>query len=115
MEKLSEINYQIKMATRNLKEISKLASSIRTQHLVERASALNIRNRSSSAQTIINIQKIEQVIKMWRTIKYVTINKNNASLKTVDIPVDGIIKWSDIKKDKSLKFKTIDDKNQIEK
>ena len=43
------------------------------------------------------------------------MNKNNASLKTVDIPVDGTIKWSDIKKDKSLKFKTIDDEDQIEK
>ena len=56
-KKISDINYQIKMAKRNLKEISKSASSIRTQHLAERASALNIRNRSSSAQTIINIQK----------------------------------------------------------
>ena len=103
------------MATRNLKEINKSASSIRTQHLAERTSALNIRNKSSSAKIIIIIQKIEQVIKMWRTIKYVTINKNNASLKTVDIPVDGTIKWSDIKKNKSLKFKTIDDEEQIEK
>ena len=110
---LLDINYQIKMAKRNLKEIRKSASWIRTQHLTERSPALNIRNRSSSAQTIINIQKIEQVIKMWKTIKYVTINKNNASLKIVDIPVDGTIKWSDIKKDKSLKFKTIDDEDQI--
>ena len=91
-KQISDINYQIKMATKTLKEISKSAASIRTQHLAEKASALNIRNQSSSAQTIINIQKIEQVIKIWRTIKYVTINKNNASLKTVDIPVDGTIK-----------------------
>ena len=41
---------------------------------------------------------------MWKTIKYVTINKNNASLKTVDTPVNGTVKWSDIKKDKSLKL-----------
>ena len=41
---------------------------------------------------------------MWKTIKYVTINKNNASLKTVDIPVNGTVKWSDNKKDKSLKL-----------
>ena len=52
---------------------------------------------------------------MWKTIKYVTINKNNASLKTVDIAVDGTIKWSDIKKYKSLKFTTIDDEDQIKK
>ena len=36
-------------------------------------------------------------------------------MKTVDIPVNGTVKWSDIKKDKSLKFKTIDDEEQIEK
>ena len=112
---VSDINYQIQMVARNLKEIDKSASSIRTQHLVKRASAFNIRNRSSSAQKIINIQKLEQVIKMWRAIKYVTININNTYLKTVDISVDGIIKWSDIKKDKSLKFTTIDDEDQIEK
>ena len=47
-----------------MRQISKSAASIRTQHLVERSSTLNIRIKASSAQTIINIQKIEQVIKM---------------------------------------------------
>ena len=53
--KISDINCQIKITTRNLKRISKSAASIRTQHLVERGPALNIRNKLSSAQTIINI------------------------------------------------------------
>ena len=97
-ENISDINYKLRNATRNLRNIGKSAASIRTQHLAERASALNIRNKSSSAQTIINIQKIEQVIKMWRTIKYVTGNKQNASLKIIDIPVNGTVKWSEIKK-----------------
>ena len=52
---------------------------------------------------------------MWRKIKYVTVNKKNAPLKIIDIPVDDIVKWNDIKKDKSLKFKKIDDEEQIEK
>ena len=55
MGKISDINCQIKITTRNLKRISKSAASIRTQHLVERGPVLNIRNKSSSAQTIINI------------------------------------------------------------
>ena len=45
---------------------------------------------------------------MWRTIKYTIVKKQKASLKTIDIPVDGTVKWSDIKTDKSLQFKTID-------
>ena len=114
-EHISNINYKLRNVTRNLRNISKSAASIQTQHLVERTSVLNIRNKSSSTQTIINIQKIEQVIKMWRTIKYVMVNKQNTSLKTINIPVDGTVKWSNIKKDKSLQLKKIDDEDQIEK
>ena len=53
-------------------------------------------------------------MKMLRKIKYVTVNKQNASLKTIYIPVDDTVKWNDNKKDKSLKFKMIDDEDQIE-
>ena len=41
--------------------------------------------------------------------------KQNASLKTIDIPVDGIVKWSEMKINKSLKFKTINDEEHLEK
>ena len=33
------------------------------------------------------------------------VSKQNASLKTINIPADGIVKWNDVNKDKSLKFK----------
>ena len=103
-DNISDINSKLKIATRNLRNIRKSVASIQTQHIVERASALNIRNKSSSVKTIINI-KIEQVIKIWRTIKYVMVNKQNASLKTIDILADDTVKWNDVNKDKSLKFK----------
>ena len=74
-ENISNINYKLRNVTRNLRNISKSAASIKPQHLVERNPVLNIRNKSSSTQTIINIKKIEQVMKMWRTIKYVMVNK----------------------------------------
>ena len=42
-------------------------------HLTRRASAMNIAKKATSEKTIINIQKIEQVISMWIKIKYLTI------------------------------------------
>ena len=63
LENISDIIYKLKNATTNLRHISNSAVSLRTQHLAERASPLNIRNESSSVQTIINIQQIDQVIK----------------------------------------------------
>ena len=33
------------------------------------------------------------------------VSKQNASLKTINIPADGTVKWNDVNKDKSLKFK----------
>ena len=52
---------------------------MRKLHLTKRASAMNIANKSSSEKTIINIQKIEQVIVMWRKIKYLTKLRENKS------------------------------------
>ena len=77
--------------------------------LIRRASALNIANKSTSEKIIINIHKIEQVILMWRKIKYLTVTSARANLKTIDIPIDSSVSWNKIKEIKNLQFKTIDD------
>ena len=65
---------------------------------MQRPSAMNIANKMTSSSTIINIQKIEQVIIMWNKINYLTVDNKNSSLQTIDIPIDETIKWNDIKK-----------------
>ena len=81
---------------------------------MQRASAMNIANKLTSSSTIINIQKIEQVIIMWNRINYLTADNKNSSLQTIDIPIDEIIKWNDIKKTPNLLFKTVDDPEIME-
>ena len=76
---------------------------------MKRASVMNIANKSSSEKTILTIQKIEQVIAMWRKIKYLTVTSTRTNLKIIDIPTDTSVQWNDIKSTKSLHFKTIDD------
>ena len=74
--------YQLETPTRNKKEYSignyrrirKKSKEFKKMHLTKRASTMNIAKKSSSEKTIINIQKIEQVILMWRKIKCITIN-----------------------------------------
>ena len=55
---------------------------------MKRASAMNIANKSPSEKTIINIQKIEQVIAMWRKIKYLTVTSARKNFKKIDIPIN---------------------------
>ena len=55
--KLSRAQFQLRKNKTNVKEL-------RTQHLMQRASAMNIANKLTSSSTIINIQTIEQVIIM---------------------------------------------------
>ena len=46
------------------------ASELRNKHLTERTSAHNIKSSSMSSKTIINTQRIEKVILIWKQIKY---------------------------------------------
>ena len=66
-------------------------------------------------KAIINLQRIEQTIMMWRTINYLTRKEDESSLQTIDILEDRSIKWNDIKNYKGLIFKTISDLEQIDK
>ena len=76
---------------------------------MQKASTMNIANKMTSSSTIINIQKIEQVIIMWNKINYLTADNKNSSVQTIDIPIDKTIKWNDIKQTPNLLFKTVDD------
>ena len=59
---------------------------------MQRASSINLGYILYSSKTIINIQKIEQVINMGKTIKYLTLENNNLLLQKINIPVDENIK-----------------------
>ena len=76
---------------------------------MQRASAMKIANKLTSPSTIINIQKIEQVIIMLNKINYLTADNKNSLLQTIDIPIDETIKWNDIKNTQNLLFKIVDD------
>ena len=65
---------------------------------MQQASAINIANKLTSSSTIINIQKIEQVIIIWNKINYLTADNKKSSLQRIDIPVNVTTKWNDIKK-----------------
>ena len=58
---------------------------------MQRASVMNIANKLSSEKKIFNIQKIEQVIAMWRKIKYLTVTSARTNLKIIDIPTDTLV------------------------
>ena len=76
---------------------------------------MNLENKLASSKTIINIQKIEKIIKMWKKIRFLTGNITQAQLQTLDIPEDETIGWNEIKEQRNLLFKTIDDPEVIEK
>ena len=83
--------------------------------MLTRVSAMNLENRNQYSNKILNIQRIKQTIKMWRTINYLTHHTKSSSLQTIDIPEDSSIQWNEIKKHKGLQFKTITDLEQIDK
>ena len=91
--------------------IKKLASII---YLIEHPQQI-LKIETKMKKTILNLQRIEQTIMMWRTINYLTRTEDESSSQTIDIPEDSSIKWNDIKYHKGLIFKTISDPEQIEK
>ena len=109
------IQRNLRDAYRNLQQVRSNATNLRINHLLQRSSAMNLENKSSSSKTIINIQKIKNTIKMWKKIRFLTGNFTNAQLQTLDIQVDKSIGWNDIKEQKNLLLKTIDDPEVIEK
>ena len=52
---------------------------------------------------------MEQIIKMWRTINYLTRSQTTQNLQKIDIPEDYFIKWNHINSHKGFKLKTTDD------
>ena len=93
----ANIKYKLSKAQSQLRKNKTNAKELRKQHLMQRASAMNIANKMTSSSTIINIQKIEQVIIMWNKINCLTADNKKSSLQTIDIPIDKTIKWNDIK------------------
>ena len=51
---------------------------------------------------------------MWRIIQFTTSKKTTNSIQTIDIPTDSSMSFNDIKGNKNVKFKTIDNPPPIE-
>ena len=111
---IKDIKHNIQAAQKELKATIPNASKLRKQHLLKRASAHDIQNNKSSPKTIINILKIEAIIKMWTRINSMTNNNTMTSLNTLDIPIDATIHRNDIKKHIDLQFKTIHNPIEID-
>ena len=69
---------------------------------------MDIANNKAAKNTITNINKIEQIIKMWKVIQFATSKRTNSSIQTIDIPTDPSIPWNNIKGTKNVVFKTIE-------
>ena len=110
----SDIFLQLKQAHYNIRQIRQDVAQIRTNHLLQRSSAMDIENNETAKNTIININKIEQTMKMWKIIQFTTSKKTANSIQTIEIPTYPSISWNDIKGKKNFKFKIIDDPILIE-
>ena len=110
----SNIFHQLKIAKCNLIQIRKESTKLRTNNLIQRASAMDIANNKAARNTITNIKKIEQIIKMWKIIQFTKSKRTNSSIQTIDIPTDSSIPWNNIKGTKNVVFKTIDNPTLIE-
>ena len=88
---ITDILRNIRKARKQLKSTKTNAFELRKQHLIRRASAMNIDQKKSSEKIIINLIKIEQIIKMWKKINHLTKPKHNNAIHTIDIPVDASV------------------------
>ena len=75
---------------------------------------MEIANNKTARNTIININKIEIIIKVWKVIQFTTSTKTNSSIQTIDIPNDTSIPWNNIKGKNNVEFKSIDNSTLIE-
>ena len=87
----SEIFHQLKTAKYILIQKRKESTKLRTNNLIQRAPAMDIANNKAARNTITNINKIEQIIKMWKVIQFTTRKRTNNSIQTIDILTDSSI------------------------
>ena len=104
-----------KIRTKKLKDLKVNASELHKQHLLRRASAMHIANKTTSAKSTINLIKIERTIDMLKQIIFLTNTKQINNINTINIPEDKRVGWNKIKQRKKLSSKTIDDPKTIEK
>ena len=71
----AENKRKLRQTKSNLRKNKTNAKELRTQHLLQRVSAINIENKTDNSSTIINIQKIEHVILIWNKFNYLTSDK----------------------------------------
>ena len=92
----------------------KESTQLRTNYLLQRASTIDIANDKTAKYTRININKIEQIIKIWKVIQFTTSKTTNSSIQTIDVPTNTSIPWNNIKGKKNAVFKTIFNPTLIE-
>ena len=69
--------------------------------------------QQSVKNTIININEMEQIFKMWKMMRFTTSRKTTNLILTFDIPTNPSTSWNGIKGNKCFKLKTIDNPTLI--
>ena len=59
---------KLKRAKSKLLSIREKTTEIRINNLLQRTSAMKLINKQKEPKTVINIQKIERTLKMWKII-----------------------------------------------
>ena len=59
---------KLKRAKSKLLSIREKTTEIRINNLLQRTSAMKLINKQKESKTVINIQKIERTLKMWKII-----------------------------------------------
>ena len=77
-ENPADLFNKLKIAKHNLIQIRKESTQLRTNYIIQRVSAIDIENNKTVRNTIRNINKIEQIIKLWKVIQFTT-NKNTTA------------------------------------
>ena len=57
---------KLKRAKSKLLSIREKTTEIRINNLLQRTSAMKLINKQKESKTVINIQKIERTLKMWK-------------------------------------------------
>ena len=87
-KKIGDIKQKMRKAKQELNQTRVNVMDLRYQYLLQRASAKNLENKTRSFKTIIDIQKIERIIEMWKNIRFIMIDREDILIKTIDILLD---------------------------
>ena len=89
---------ELKTSSKELKEITHNAKSIRQHHLISRAQATDIIGNTKLAFYTCQLLTIEKQIEIHKRIHHLTPTKANNNIHSIAIPKDETLNWNNIPK-----------------